>query len=213
MAFASKALTNTKCHYTNIEREMPAVIFRAERFRTYIYGRAFTIESDHKPLKSISQKNLTETPAQLQCMLLHLQGYDYITCFCPGKEMALPDALSHLSPCPGPDIPLDIAIHHTHLSADWKETFQQAFMSDAELCSLADLIITSWPDDIKEVPCPLYPYWQHHETLTIEDGLVLHGEALIPPSERERILHHLHQFCQGSPNPSCSCMDVSSGLV
>ena len=49
-----------------------------------------------------------------------------------------------------------------------------------------NIIITSWPDDIKSVPCPLHPYWQHSETLTIEDGLVLHGEALVVPSlERE----------------------------
>ena len=161
MAFASKALTNAECHYANIEREMLTVIFRAERFRTYIYGRSFTIESDHKPLESISQKNLADMPAQLQCMLLCLQGYDYILHYCPSKEMALPNALSHFSPHPGPNIPLDIAIHHAHLSPDQKEAFQQAFMSDAEMHALADIIITGWPDDIKEVPHPLHPYWQH----------------------------------------------------
>ena len=50
VAFASKALTKAECHYTNIEREMLAVVFGAERFRTYVYGTSFTIESDHKPL-------------------------------------------------------------------------------------------------------------------------------------------------------------------
>ena len=123
MAFASKALTKAKCHYANIEREMLTVIFRAERFRTYIYGRSFTIESDHKPLESISQKSPADTPTWLQCMLLCLQGYDYIFCYHPSKEMALPDTLSHFSPHPGPDIPLDIAIHHACLSLDWKEAF------------------------------------------------------------------------------------------
>ena len=63
---------------------------------------------------------------------------------------------------------------------------------------LADMIITGWADDIKAVPHLLHPYWQHHETLTIEDGLVLCGEALVvPPSERERMLQQLHQFHQG----------------
>ena len=76
IAFASKALTDAKCHYTNIEREMLTVIFGAERFRTYVYGRSFTIKSDHKPLESISQKNLADMPAQLQHMLLCIQGYD-----------------------------------------------------------------------------------------------------------------------------------------
>ena len=91
------------------------------------------------------------------------------------------DALSHFSPCPGPNIPLDIAIHHAHLSADQKEAFQQALVSDVVMCALSDIIITGWPDDIKEIPCPLHPYWQHRETCTIKDGLVLCGEALIVP--------------------------------
>ena len=109
-------LQKLKHHYDNIEREVLAVAFGAERFRTYTYGRTFTIESDHKPLESISQKNLADMPAQLQCMLLCLQEYDYIIHYHPSKDIALPDTLSHFSPCPGLDIPLDIAIHHACLS-------------------------------------------------------------------------------------------------
>ena len=111
--------------------------------------------------------------------------------------MVLPDTLSPFSPCPGPNIPLDITIHHACLSPERKEAFQQAFVSDPKMQALADMIITDWPNDIKAVPCPLCPYWQHWETLTIEDGLVLCGEALIVPlSERERVLQQLHQFHQ-----------------
>ena len=47
VTFTSKALIEMQHHYTNIECEMLAVIFRAEWLRTYIYGRSFTIESDH----------------------------------------------------------------------------------------------------------------------------------------------------------------------
>ena len=65
IAFASKALTKTEHHYANIERDMLAVVFGVETLRTYIYGRSFTIKSDHKPLESISQKNLADMPAQL----------------------------------------------------------------------------------------------------------------------------------------------------
>ena len=161
MAFASKTLTKTECQYANIEREMLAAIFGVKRFQTYIYGRSFTIESDHKPLESISQKNLADTPAHLQYMLLYLQGYDYTICYHPSKEMALSDTLSQFSPHPGPDIPLDITIHHACLSPERKEAFQQAFMSNPAMCVLTNMIITGWPDDIKVVPCPLHPYWQH----------------------------------------------------
>ena len=189
MAFASKALTKTECQYVNIERERLAAVFGAERFQTYVYGRSFTIESDHKPLEFISQKNLADTPANLQCMLLHLQGYDYTIHYCPSKDMVLPNTLFQFSPYPGPNILLDIAIHHFCLSPERKEAFQQAFASNPKMHALTDMIITGWPDDIKPVPHLLHPYWQHWETLTVEDSFVLCGEALIiPPSERERIL-------------------------
>ena len=177
---------------------MLAAVFGVERFQKYVYSRSFTIESDHKPLESISQKNLADMPAHLQYMLLCLLDYDYSICYHPGKEMALPDTLSWFSPQPGPNIPLDIAIHHGCLSPERKEAFQQAFVSDPEMHALANMIITGWSDNIKAVPCPSHPSWQHCETLTIEDGLVLCGEALIiPPSERERMLQQLHKFNQG----------------
>ena len=130
--------------------------------------------------------------------MLCLQGYVFTIHYCPGKEMVILDTLSQFSPWPGPDFPLDITIHHAHIMPDCKEAFQQAFINDPEMRALADLIITSWPEDIKEVPCRLCPYWQHNETLTIEDDLVLWGEALIiPPAKRESVLHQLHQFHQG----------------
>ena len=198
IAFTRKALTETECLYANIEREMLAAVFGADRFHTYIYGWSFTINSDHKPLESISQKNLADTPTQLQCMMLCLQGYNFTIHYHSGKEMVIPDMLSQFSPRPVPNLPLHIAIHHAHIMANHKEAFQQAFVNDPEMHTLADLIITGWPKDIKEIPHPLCPYWQHRETLTIEDGLVLWGEALIiPTAKRERVLHQLHQFHQG----------------
>ena len=95
---------------------MLAVVFGAEQFRAYVYGRPFTIKSDHKLLESITKKTLADTPAWLQFMLLCLQGYDYVLLYHPGKEIAFPDTLSHFKPKPGPEIALDIAIHHAHLS-------------------------------------------------------------------------------------------------
>ena len=65
-----------------------------------------------------------------------------------------------------------------------KEAFQQAFVSDPKKGAVTDVIITGWPDDIKVVPHLLCPYWQLWETLTVEDSLVLHGEALIIPIRR-----------------------------
>ena len=167
-----------------------------------------------KLLESISQKDLADTPAQLQHMPLCLQGYDYIICYDPGKEMALPDALSCFSPCPGPDIPLDIAIHHAHLSTEWKEAFQHAFVSDSEMHAHADLIITSWLDDIREVLTPYTPTGNIVRPSLSKMALSFMEKPLLFLLEKGREYYiNYTSSMKESPNPSCSCVDVSSGLL
>ena len=65
IAFASKSLTDTETRYANIERELLAIIFGCEKFHTYLYGRSFVVESDHKLLEMICLKNLISAPVHL----------------------------------------------------------------------------------------------------------------------------------------------------
>ena len=76
IAYASKSLTDTETRYANIERELLAIVFACQWFNTYVLGRPFTVESDHKPLEMIHQKSLASAPPRLQRMLLQLQRYD-----------------------------------------------------------------------------------------------------------------------------------------
>ena len=73
IAFASKSLTDAETRYANIERELLAIVFACQRFSTYLLGRSFVAESDHKPLEMIAMKNLANAPPRLQRMLLELQ--------------------------------------------------------------------------------------------------------------------------------------------
>ena len=73
ITFASKSLTDTETWYTNIERELLAIVFACQQFNTYVLGRPFTVESDHKPQEMIHQKSLASVPPRLQQMLLQLQ--------------------------------------------------------------------------------------------------------------------------------------------
>ena len=66
IAYASKSLTDTETRYTNIERELLAIVFTCQQFNTYVLGWAFTVESDHKPLEMIHQKSLASAPSRLQ---------------------------------------------------------------------------------------------------------------------------------------------------
>ena len=108
IAFASKSLTDTETRYANIKRELLAIICGCEKFHTYLYGRTFIMEMNHKPLEMISLKNLTVAPACLQRMLLHLQQYEQVITYWPGREMLLADALSCLLSRTNTEIKLDL---------------------------------------------------------------------------------------------------------
>ena len=92
--------------------------------------------------------------------------------------MILADALSRYHPQPGPEIPLDIVIHHTQLTTQCKSAFKDAISAYQELKALAQMSIDGWPEDTSEVPKNLWMYFTHASTLTVEDGLILIGEAL-----------------------------------
>ena len=76
IAFASKSLTDAETRYANIERELLAIIFACQCFSTFLLGRSFIAQSNHKPLEMIAMKNLANVPPCLQRMLLELQRYD-----------------------------------------------------------------------------------------------------------------------------------------
>ena len=108
IAFASKSLTDAETRYANIERELLAIVFACQRFSTYLLGRSFVAESDHKPLEMIAMKNLANAPQRLQRMLLELQRYDVTIKYRPGKEMQLADALSCCPARASQEIKLDM---------------------------------------------------------------------------------------------------------
>ena len=79
-----------------------------------------------------------------------------------------------------------------------KNKFQRTIQDDPLLCTLVKTIVAGWPEDIKDIPKALHPYHNHHDVMTVEDGLILKGEALIiPPLEREKILQVIHEGHMG----------------
>ena len=51
VAYASRTLTDVEKRYSQLDKETLAIVFGVKHFHHYLYGRKFTIASDHKPLQ------------------------------------------------------------------------------------------------------------------------------------------------------------------
>ena len=55
VGYASKKLNLTEARYPIIEKECLAVVWGIKRFKLYLAGRRFTLQTDHKPLKYLKE--------------------------------------------------------------------------------------------------------------------------------------------------------------
>ena len=207
VSYISRSLTPTETRYATIEKEALAVTWACERFSQFLYGKHFSVETDHSPLVSLlSKKRLDELPIRIQRFRLRLLRFSYDVVYVPGKSQLVADALSRapvIAPMDVDTIELNEVIQEYSQSVlnsfpaskERLEEIRKKQEEDDTLKLVKEYCQSAWP---RKVPVSLLAYSSIQSELTVVEGLLIKGSRIvIPQSMYKEILQKLHEGHQG----------------
>ena len=199
IAYASRSLGAAEKNYSQLETEGLAIVFGVKRFHQYLFGRRFSILSDHKPLQHIfkvTSATPTMASARIQRWALLLGGYDYTIAYRPGEQHANADPFSRL---PLPDTPKNVptppeTIHVMEMLSCSPVTAAQIKQWTAReplLSRVKDKLLRGGSCGQEDGISPYHKVWNE---LSVHDGCLLRGSrVIVPPEGREKVLDLLHE--------------------
>lgn len=200
IAYASRTLSPSERNYAQVEKEALSLVFGVKKFHAYLYGRKFTLVTDHKPLTTILGPKNKVPPlaaARLQRWALVLSAYSYEIEFRPTAAHGNADGLSRLplhEPSSEDAVPSGVTLFNVSQLDSLPVTSQQlqaATRTDPVLSRILRCTREGWP---KQPDDQLRPYWSHRHEFTIEQECLLWGiRALIPKKLQSQLLAELHR--------------------
>lgn len=204
---ASRALTSAEKNYSQTEKEGLAIVFGIKKFHRYLYGREFTLLTDHRPLLSIfgNKKGIpAHTANRLQRWALMLLGYDFKIEYRSTHAIGQADALSRLIPQRKTSSDEDIVIANVEVetSAEFEETLERlpVTMKDIATATVSDfslpvvkraVISGKWPNG--SPGSILYNFRSQKEKLSVyQECLFVGNRVVIPQKLKQRVLRMLH---------------------
>lgn len=198
VGFASRTLSKSEQKWSQIEKELLAIVFACQRFHYYLYGRKFLVESDHKPLEVLIRRDIDEVPIRLQRMMMFLLKYPMMSIeYKAGKDMLIADFLSRAQVQDIEEIPELQAVIHTLtrrvcVNKENFDTYRRALAGDEEYSRICGFVEKGWPGFHKLNKCG-QQFYKIKSELHYENGLLLWGDRLIVPlALQQKILVWLH---------------------
>ena len=90
--YASKTLNETQVNYATTKKELLAVVYALEKFRSYLIGSKIIVYTDHSALKFLFHKK--DAKARLIRWILFLQEFELQIVDKKGAENSVADHLS-----------------------------------------------------------------------------------------------------------------------
>ena len=87
VSYGSRALSPTEQRYSQTEREALACVFGCEHYHLYLFGKQFTLITDHAPLESTFNNVKTIHNARLERFRLRLNTYNFKVKYRKASEM------------------------------------------------------------------------------------------------------------------------------
>lgn len=211
---SSRRLTSAEQKYSQIEKEGLGIIFAVKKFHRYIWGRRFTIFTDHRPLLCIfgGKKGVpVHTANRLQRWAIILLGYDFEIKFIGTDDFGHADVLSRLiaeQPRSSEDMVIaqvtaeeERSIIEQNLSAFSPFTFEairQATVDDETMQLISKYISSGWPPKSAIQSRNVQKFFDFkNELLIAHDALIYRDRIVVPPCYRKRVLASLHQAHPG----------------
>ena len=95
VAFASRTLSAAKRKYSTIEEQALTCVWAVERWRTYVWGRRFTLRTDHQALTTLlSTKGTNRGGMRIARWSARQMCFQYDIQHCPGHQNVMADCLS-----------------------------------------------------------------------------------------------------------------------
>ena len=193
IAFASRTLKR----YGQIDKEALAIMSGLKRFHLYLYGRHFTILTDHMPLERIfGPKTAIASLAamRLQRWAIILSAFDYSIRFVPSKQYAVADALSRLhlpSTLSGENAIFKVEERLVDSLPITRKEISHATQVDPVLSKVLEFVRHGWPQHVEDIR--LKPYFNRRFELSVEQGCLLWGLRVIISSRYQvDMLEELH---------------------
>jgi ribonuclease HI len=116
IASASKVFSDQETRYSNTEREMTAVVYGIDHFKSYLWGNKFVVYTDNNAVAEIARQDKTTSRKAFKWYTI-LHEYDFVVKHRDGKAMPHVDALSRY-----PAIQMRDREEMHYLSPSWQTT-------------------------------------------------------------------------------------------